>query len=156
MPHSCKLGICVTGDGGMSIPHSLLHAGVQVDQRANQLAYHLIASGISSGATVMMLLRQSPELVVSALAALKAGCAYLALPAGLPEEALRLILQDAAPALVITHAGLQASLPKGADAPRIFNFDSAIDAEALAKRCSHCPRRAVWANPPDQSSSMPI
>ncbi|CAK0785103.1 hypothetical protein CVIRNUC_008309 [Coccomyxa viridis] len=112
--------------------HRLTYA--EVDQRANQLAYHLIASGISSGATVMLLLTRSPELVVSALAALKAGCAYSALPAGLPEEALRLILQDAAPALVITHAGLQASLPKGADAPRVFNFDSAPDAEALVKR----------------------
>ena len=74
--------------------------------------------------------------MVSALAALKAGCAYSALPAGLPEEALRLILLDAAPALVITHAGLQASLPKGADAPRVFNLDSAPDAEALGKRYS--------------------
>ena len=117
-----------------SIPYPTYHAGLQVDQKANQLAYHLIASGISSGATVMLLLNRSPELVVSALAALKAGCAYSALPAGLPEEALRLILQDAAPALVITHAGLHASMPKGADAPKIFNFDSAPDAEALAKR----------------------
>ena len=129
----------------MSVPHLLFCVGLQVDQRANQLAYHLIASGISSGATVMLLLNRSPELVVSALAALKAGCAYSVLPAGLPEEALRLILQDAAPALVITHAGLQASLPKGADAPRIFNFDSATDAEALAKRYSHCRRCAAWA-----------
>ena len=140
-----EVGLCIKCAGDMTIAHMLYRVGSQVDQRANQLAYHLIASGISSGATVMLLLTRSPELVVSALAALKAGCAYSALPAGLPEEALRLILQDAAPALVITHAGLQASLPKSADAPRVFNFDSAPDAEALAKRYSPCPSSAAWA-----------
>ena len=128
------------------IPQPFSHAGLQVDQRANQLAYHLIASGISSGATVVLLLHQSPESVVSALATLKAGCAYSALPAGLPEEALRLILQDAAPALVITQAGLHASLPKGADAPRVFNFDSDPDAEALAKRYTRCRRSVACAD----------
>ena len=111
-----------------------LHWLLQVDQKANQLAYHLIASGVSPGATVMLLMNRSADFIVSLLAILKAGCAFSALPAGLPELALRLILQDAAPALVITHAGLHASLPKGADAPRVFNFDSAPDAEALSKR----------------------
>ena len=105
-----------------------------MDEKANQLAYHLIASGVSPGATVVLLMNRTAEFVVSVLAVLKAGCAYCALSAELPEEALQHILQDAAPALVITHGGLHAVLPKGAHAPRVFNFDSAPDADALSKR----------------------
>lgn len=105
-----------------------------MDQKANQLAYHVVASGVSPGATVALLMRRSADFIISLLAVLKAGCAYSALPAELPEQALHLLLQNAAPALVITHAGLHASLPKGPDAPRVFNFDSAPDAEALSKR----------------------
>ena len=112
--------------------HWLRH--VQVDQKANQLAYHLIASGVSPGAIVVLLMNRSADFIVSLLAVLKAGCAYSALSAELPEEALHHILLDAAPALVITHGGLHALLPKGADAPRVFNFDAAPDAETLSKR----------------------
>ena len=81
-----------------------------------------------------LLMRRSADFIISLLAVLKAGCAYSALPGELPEQALHLVLQNAAPALVITNAGLHASLPKGRDAPRVFNFDSAPDAEALSKR----------------------
>jgi non-ribosomal peptide synthetase component F len=106
-----------------------------VDQKANQLAYHVVATGVSPGATVALLMRRTtPDFIVSLLAVLKAGCAYSALPAELPEQALSLLLQNTAPALVITHAGLHASLPKGPDAPRVFNYDAAPDAEALSKR----------------------
>ena len=121
----------------------LLHAQswfrlTQVDQKANQLAYHLIASGVSPGATVVLLMNRSADFIVSLLAVLKAGCAYSALSAELPEEALQHILQDSAPALVITHGGLHALLPKGADTLRVFNFDSAPDAKTLSKRLALC------------------
>ena len=81
-----------------------------------------------------LLMSRTADFIVSLLAVLKAGCACCALSAELPEEALQHILQDAAPAFIITHCGLHAMLPKGAQAPRIFNFDSAADAEALSKR----------------------
>ena len=105
-----------------------------MDHKANQLAYHVVASGVSPGATVALLMRRSADFIISLLAVLKAGCAYSALPAELPEQALHLVLQNAAPALVITNAGLHASLPRGPDAPCVFNFDSAPDADALSKR----------------------
>lgn len=86
----------------------------------------------------MLLMKRNADFVVSLLAVLKAGCAYSALSAELPEEALQHILQDAAPALVIMHGGLHALLPKGAGAPPVFNFDSAPDSELLSKRSALC------------------
>ena len=86
----------------------------------------------------MLLMKRSADFVVSLLAVLKAGCAYSVLPAELPEEALQHILQDAAPALVITHGGLHALLPKGANAPPVFNFNAALDAENLSRRSVLC------------------
>ena len=106
--------------------------GDQVDRRANQLAYHLVASGVSPGATVMLLMHSSPDAIVSMLAVLKAGCAYSALSP--KHDELGMLVLDASPALVITHKGLHGLLPRTATPLKVFNFDAQADSEALAKR----------------------
>ena len=103
-----------------------------MDRRANQLAYHLVASGVSPGATVMLLMHSSPDATVSMLAVLKAGCAYSALSPKYDE--LGTLLLDASPALVITHKGLHGLLPRAATPLKVFNFDAQADTAALAKR----------------------
>ncbi len=105
---------------------------MQIDKRANQLAYHLVASGISPGATVMLLMHASPEAVISILAVLKAGCAYSALSPRYDEMAA--LILDASPALVITHRGLHGRLPRPAAPVKVFNYDAEADVLALAKR----------------------
>ena len=105
---------------------------MQVDKRANQLAYHLVASGVSPGATVMLLMHASPEAIVSILAVLKAGCAYSALSPKYNE--LATLILDASPALVITHRGLHGRLPRTATPLKVFNYDAEADVSALAKR----------------------
>ncbi len=96
------------------------------------MAYHLVASGVSPGATVMLLMRSSPDAIVSMLAVLKAGCAYSALSPQYDE--LGALLLDASPALVITHMGLHGLLPRTATPLKVFNFDAQADTAALAKR----------------------
>ena len=105
---------------------------VQVDRQANQLAYHLVASGVSPGATVMLLMHASPEAIVSMLAVLKAGCAYSAVSPQYDE--LSELLLDASPTLVITHRGLHSLLPRTSAPILVFNFEANADVAALASR----------------------
>nr|WP_227106804.1 non-ribosomal peptide synthetase [Chromobacterium rhizoryzae] len=95
--------VAVAGEGA-----TLSYA--QLDARANRLARRLLAHGAGPDAVVALDLPRSPELVVAMLATLKAGAAYLPLDRGQPEARRRDILQEAAPALLL-------SLDPAADAP---------------------------------------
>ena len=56
----------------------------EMDRRANQLANHLINSGVKAEMIVGICLNRSAQSVISALAVLKAGGAYLSLDPKLP------------------------------------------------------------------------
>jgi amino acid adenylation domain-containing protein len=72
-----------------------------LDQRANQLANYLIAHEIRRETIVAICLDRSAESIISALAVLKAGGAYLPLDPKLPIERLNFMLRDAQPSVLI-------------------------------------------------------
>lgn len=74
----------------------------ELDRRANRLARALIARGVRRGQVVGLHLRRSAELAVGALGVLKAGAACLPLDPDLPGERLAGMVEDAAPAVVLT------------------------------------------------------
>ncbi len=74
----------------------------ELDRRANQLANHLINLSVDAKTIVAICLNRSAESVVSALAVLKAGGAYLPLDPKLPLERLNFMLDDARPRVLIT------------------------------------------------------
>src|SRR5438105_4363896 len=74
----------------------------EMDRRANQLANHLMNSGVEPETIVAICLNRSAESVISALAVLKAGGAYLPLDPKLPLERLNFMLKDARPRVLIT------------------------------------------------------
>ena len=74
----------------------------QLNARANQLAHHLIKLGVGPENIVALALPRSLEMVVTLLAILKAGAAYLPLDADYPPEHLSYMLQDAQPTCLIT------------------------------------------------------
>jgi amino acid adenylation domain-containing protein len=76
----------------------------ELDRRANQLANHLINLGVEAETIVGICLDRSPESVISSLAVLKAGGAYLPLDPKLPLERLRFMLNDAKPRVLITNS----------------------------------------------------
>lgn len=73
-------------------PSTLTYA--ELDERANQLARYLIRLGVGPEQTVSILLRRSPELIVSMLAILKAGAAYLPLDPDYPAQRLQYLIED--------------------------------------------------------------
>ncbi|WP_143664827.1 amino acid adenylation domain-containing protein, partial [Streptomyces sp. NRRL B-24572] len=81
-----------------------------LDARAGALAARLRTAGVRRGDTVGVLLERGVSLVVTALAVLKCGAAYLPLDPRLPEARIRLMLEDAGVRLVATdqdHAGVR-------------------------------------------------
>ncbi|GLZ32188.1 hypothetical protein Lesp02_43760 [Lentzea sp. NBRC 105346] len=74
----------------------------ELDERANALAHLLVGRGAGPGEIVALALPRSVDLVVALLAVLKSGAAYLPLDPDHPAERLRYVLDDSAPALLIS------------------------------------------------------
>ncbi len=87
----------------------------ELNQRANELAQHLISCGISSEALVAVCLPRSAEMVISLLAVLKAGGAYLPLDLSSPPRRLSAILTEAQPRLLLTVSEWRELLPAGTE-----------------------------------------
>jgi amino acid adenylation domain-containing protein len=74
----------------------------ELDEQANRLAHYLIARGVETDSVVGVMMERSIEMVVSLLAILKAGAAYLPLDPDLPDERLRFMLSDLKPRVILT------------------------------------------------------
>lgn len=74
----------------------------ELNARANRLARHLRRRGVAGGALVGVWLTPSLDMIVTLLAVLKAGAAYVPLDPSDPVERLRVMLEDAAVAAVVT------------------------------------------------------
>ena len=83
----------------------------ELDCRANQLAHRLIEQGISAEQPVALYLERSVEMVISILASLKAGGAWLPIDPSLPGERIQHMLADAHPRVILTQQHLAAQLP---------------------------------------------
>lgn len=81
-----------------------------LERSANRLAHHLRDRGIGRGSVVGICLERSPDLVVSLLAVLKAGAAYMPLDPLYPTERLTFMLEDSAASLLISQAALADAL----------------------------------------------
>ncbi|MFI5808267.1 amino acid adenylation domain-containing protein [Streptomyces sp. NPDC051561] len=73
----------------------------ELNTRANQLAHHLIELGVRPGAVAAVAVPRSLDLVISLIAVLKAGGAYLPLDPDYPSDRLSYMLADAEPACVL-------------------------------------------------------
>ncbi|MET0646196.1 MAG: AMP-binding protein, partial [Pyrinomonadaceae bacterium] len=87
----------------------------ELNARSNRLAHLLRARGVAAESVVAVLMERSVELVVSLLAVLKAGAAYLPLDLEYPRERLAFMLEDAGVAVVLTRQSLQEVLPEGVE-----------------------------------------
>ncbi|MFJ8114222.1 amino acid adenylation domain-containing protein [Streptomyces sp. NPDC096132] len=84
----------------------------QLDEASSELAAAVRAAHGVPGRPVAILLERSAEMIVAAVAVLKAGACYVPLDPAAPPARVALILQDAEPALVITSRGLAERLPE--------------------------------------------
>jgi amino acid adenylation domain-containing protein len=96
----------------------------ELNARANRLAHHLRGLGVGPDVRVAICLERSLEMVAALLAVLKAGGAYVPLDPAYPAERLAYMLEDSAPAVLLTHeAALGAMVGHSSGLP-IVNLES--------------------------------
>jgi len=83
----------------------------ELNQRANQLAHHLINLGVKPETLVGICIERSLEMVVGLLGILKAGGAYLPLEPTYPNVRLAFMLEDAQVSVLLTQEKLIKKLP---------------------------------------------
>ncbi|MEU8385144.1 amino acid adenylation domain-containing protein, partial [Streptosporangium sp. NPDC048865] len=85
----------------------------EVNTRANRLARLLVAKGVGPESRVAVMMDRSADLVVALLAVLKAGAAYVPIDPEYPVDRIAYVLEDAAPALVVSTGEMVPLLPAG-------------------------------------------
>ncbi|WP_186741644.1 non-ribosomal peptide synthetase/type I polyketide synthase [Spirosoma utsteinense] len=73
-----------------------------LDEGANQLAHYLVQRGIRVGDLIGVALDRSPDMLMTLLAIMKAGAAYIPLDPAYPQDRIQFMLADSAAKLLIT------------------------------------------------------
>lgn len=94
----------------------------ELNKRANQLAHFLLAQNVKPGDLVALCIERGLNTIVSLLAILKAGAAYVPLDPGYPLERLDYMLDNAAPIALLCQQETQSmlSIPENC---RVINLD---------------------------------
>ncbi|HET7891393.1 MAG TPA: amino acid adenylation domain-containing protein [Candidatus Sulfotelmatobacter sp.] len=79
----------------------------ELNQQANQLAWHLLRGGVGPEVPVCMSLDRGPGMMVALLGILKAGGAYVPLDPRLPDDRMSFMLADVKPRMVLTDQKMQ-------------------------------------------------
>ncbi|HEY4903679.1 MAG TPA: amino acid adenylation domain-containing protein [Candidatus Sulfotelmatobacter sp.] len=85
----------------------------ELDQRANQLAHHLLSLGVRPEARVGICLERGVEMIIALMATLKAGAAYVPLDPEYPQDRLEFMAQDAQISALLTTSDIADRLQPG-------------------------------------------
>ena len=97
--------VAVVGETG-SLTYS------ELNEKANQLARFLCKSGVAPGDRVAVSLNRSLEVIVSLLAILKAGAAYVPVDPSYPSVRLSFLIQDSQAKVLLTQRSIASGLPQ--------------------------------------------
>ncbi|UIZ17611.1 amino acid adenylation domain-containing protein [Streptomyces sp. R527F] len=111
----------MSADGGTVFSYGELNA------RANRLARLLVDRGVGPEQVVALGLPRSADVIVAVLAVWKAGAAYLPIDTSYPVDRIRFMVEDARPALVLTHTTAAGMWEDGT--ATVFLDDAAVHAE---------------------------
>ena len=82
-----------------------------LNQAANKVAHTLRDMGASPGTSVGLYIRRSADLLIAALAILKAGAAYVPLDPAYPADRIALYIEDSGCQIILTQPDMVAALP---------------------------------------------
>ncbi|MFB2837780.1 amino acid adenylation domain-containing protein [Floridanema evergladense] len=87
----------------------------ELNQKANQLTYHLLAikeeKKLPNNSLMAICIERSLEMVIGIFAILKAGGAYVAIDPNYPQERIQLMLEDSNASLLLTTSNIKKKLP---------------------------------------------
>ncbi|MFI8416730.1 enterobactin synthase subunit F [Serratia sp. NPDC078593] len=117
-------------------------------EQVSALARQLSAQGVQPGDIVAVALPRSVFLSLALMAIVEAGAAYLPLDTGYPDERLSMMLEDAAPRLIITEPAQQARF---AGQGEILLYDAPLAADhaagvAVAGPTPHHPAYIIFTS----------
>ncbi|MEU1473575.1 amino acid adenylation domain-containing protein, partial [Streptomyces sp. NPDC005761] len=122
----------------------------QLDEASDMLAHRLRSAGLGPEQAVAVSLPRSAELVVTMLAVLKSGAAYLPVDPDYPADRIAYVLDDAAPGLLITTSALSGRLGSPSvprlltDAPHEPSAGHAVHGSAATPETSPEPRHPAY------------
>ncbi|MEU2561069.1 amino acid adenylation domain-containing protein [Streptomyces longispororuber] len=135
--------VAVTGEAG-PVTYGELRA------RAARLASALRACGVGPESVVAVAVERSPRFVVAMLAVVRAGGAYLPVDPGQPAERIRLLLDDARPALVLGDARTLPGLPCPVMDPAASDMSDTSDTSAASAASASASEDRLPRCHPDQ------
>ncbi|WP_422775659.1 amino acid adenylation domain-containing protein [Pseudomonas mediterranea] len=91
----------------------------ELDRQASRLAHHLLDQGLRRGQFVAVCLERQAQAAVALLAVWKAGCAYVPMDPDYPASRLAYLLDESAPAALITQEQVRDRLPAFTGGPLI-------------------------------------
>jgi amino acid adenylation domain-containing protein len=108
----------------------------ELDRRSNQLAHRLLALGVGPETRVGISLPRGALELVTMLATVKAGGAYLPLDPSHPADRLRAIIQDASPQVLLVHP--DSRLETSARTVVLGSLDAAVENQPDAPVSAAC------------------
>ncbi|MBP2068832.1 amino acid adenylation domain-containing protein, partial [Streptomyces iranensis] len=124
----------------------------ELNERANRLARVLVAAGAGPEARVALSLPRGPDLLITALAVLKAGAAFVSVDPDYPARRVAFMLTDSRPTLLVTTGAIaEALLAEAATVPRLL-----LDAEDTADRLAEAGAGAGAGNLTDADRGCPL
>ena len=115
----------------------------ELGERANKLAEHLVAAGVTPGMPVGLCVERSIDMIVAQQAILRAGGAYLPLDPDYPADRLAFMIEDSRMAVVVAQESTRGQIPSGAN---VVVLDK--DAAAIAARSANFKPIEVDPNSP--------
>jgi enterobactin synthetase component F len=106
----------------------------ELHKQSVRQARQLIARGVKSGDIVAVALPRSERLLITLLAILRSGAAYLPLDLDSPRERLRMVLEDAAPTAIIAEGEAHARFAGGS-----FTILQPKDLDVLQEEGEYAP-----------------
>src|SRR5262249_41619673 len=97
----------------------------ELNARANRLAHHLRELGVRPDSLVALCIERGVDMVVAILAILKAGGAYVPLDLAYPADRVAYMLEDSAPAALVTQGRLLDRFANIRDTLAIVDLDAA-------------------------------
>jgi amino acid adenylation domain-containing protein len=111
----------------------------ELEARANRLAHLLIRRGIGAEDRVAIALPRRPDMIVALLAVLKTGAAYLPLDPDYPAARIAMMLEDAAPRLVISETATATALTDAVPPSSLLLLDADTTGAELAAMPASAP-----------------
>ncbi|MFD5799520.1 amino acid adenylation domain-containing protein, partial [Streptomyces diastatochromogenes] len=127
LPELFEAQVARTPDAVAVVADGVEVSFAELDARANRLARLLAGRGVGPESVVGVALARGTDMLVSLLAVMKAGGAYLPVDPEYPAERIAAVLADAAPVVVVTSQAAAGAIPSGG--PAVVLDEPAVVAE---------------------------